>query len=892
MSMALSATPRNVAPEAKASASTELSTDFSAKGLNDGIVMHEGQGEWACKGYVLPWGIMYMPSARLDWEKPVTIDRIVLYDRCSMDEHLSGGTLKFSDGSELSVVAIPNDGSPKELTFPAKTIQWLSFEATDGNGQNIGLSEIEVFEAKGENTSFVEWVDPYIETTRGRWFFCTPGGRPMGMVAAHAFTRNKNQGGGGYNYNFNEILGFSQINDWMISGLNLMPVTGNVDPTQGISGWKSAFKHESETIQPGYHKLHLDRYNTWVEYTATDRVSFYRLNFKNNLEGQLIVDAGSILGNCQMDKAVLNKVSDNRIEGSFVTTGRFWGGPDNVEMFFVLDSDKPFVRADAWSEKGIVPGASEVEGDDAGFILGFDTRLNPEVKVKVALSYTSVENARLNMAQELPGWDFDACRKATQDIWNSMLGRITVKGGTKDQKTKLYTDLWHVLLGRHRINDVNGAYPDYTGGTYVNKRTADPMIVRNLPLAQDGKPAFSMYGFDALWLTQWNLNILWGLAWPEILDDFSACLVQYADNGGMLPRGACAGGYSFIMTGCPATSMLVSTYMQNLMKKVDPEHAYRIIRKNHMPGGMMSYENQDVLKFYIKNGWCPDNAGITLQWAFEDWGAARMASRLGHKSDARMFDKRSMGWQKLYNKEEGLVFTKDAKGNWTHLEPLNGKGWIEANPWQATWSVSHALPQLVDLMGGSDAFCSKLNYAFTQAEPLDFVYAYSGGHVSYANQPGCSNAHVFSYGGKPWLTQYWVRKVKEQAYGAVTPDKGYGGHDEDQGQMGAVSTLMSIGLFSITGNESDTPYYDITSPIFDEVVISLNKDYYQGDEFIIRTHNNSKDNCYIQKAALNGENWEYSQFEHSIYAKGGILELWLGDQPQKTWGKLKYFNCK
>ncbi len=47
-----------------------------------------------------------------------------------------------------------------------------------------------------------------------------------------------------------------------------------------------------------------------------------------------------------------------------------------------------------------------------------------------------------------------------------------------------------------------------------------------------------MYNSDAFWLTQWNLNILWGLAWPSVLDDFAACLIQYADNGGLLPRGA------------------------------------------------------------------------------------------------------------------------------------------------------------------------------------------------------------------------------------------------------------------------------------------------------------------------------------------------------------------
>ncbi len=180
--------------------------------------------------------------------------------------------------------------------------------------------------------------------------------------------------------------------------------------------------------------------------------------------------------------------------------------------------------------------------------------------------------------------------------------------------------------------------------------------------------------------------------------------------------------------------------------------------------------------------------------------------------------------------------------------------------------------------------CQKLNYAFEKAEPEHFVFAYSSGYVSYANQPGCSNAHVFNYAGKPWLTQYWVRKVNELAYGGTSPDLGYGGHDEDQGQMGGVSALMSIGLFSLKGTASAHPVYEITSPVFDEIRIKLDQRYYPGKTFTIKTHNNSAENCYIQKAELNGKPMNRFWFPHEEFAKGGLLELWLGDKPDKEWG--------
>lgn len=892
MPLAMFAGQDNVAPQAKVSVSDILGIGFEARNLVDGKVMYANEGEWACKGSVTSWGVMHLPWAQLDWDNEIDVDRIVLYDRVSELEHLAGGTLHFSDGSKVSVTAIPNDGSPKEVCFPSKKIKWVRFEATDGAGKNIGLSEIEVFRTRGENTEYVEWVDPYIETTRGRWFYCTPAARPFGMVAAHAFTRNKNQGGGGYNYNFNEVLGFSQVNEWTVSGPNIMPVSGGVNPTQGMDGWKSEFKHESEIIQPGYHRLFLDRYKTWVEYTATDRVTFYRLNYTSDKNAKLLVDIGSVLGNCSMDKGALLRISDKRIVGEFMTTERFWGGPDSLKLCFVLDCSVPIKKIDGWSEKGINPDVEAISGNNAGMVLDFGELEGSEVLFKIALSYTTVDNAIENLNTELPHWDFEKIRKDTRDIWNEMFGRIAVEGGSQAQHIKFYTDLWHALLGRHKITDVNGYYPDYTAGPYVNKRTAAPMKIRRVPMDKTGKPTFNMYGFDGLWLTQWNLNILWGLAWPEVLDDLSACLIQYADNGGLLPRGACSGGYSFIMTGCPATNMLVSTYMKDLMKKTKPSHAYEAIKRNHAPGGMMSYESADDLKFYVKKGYCPGNAGKTLEWAFQDWGLSRMALRMGKKSDAALYEKRSRAWTPLFNKNIGLILPKKENGEWLHTDPLNGQGWVEANAWQATWSVSHDLPKLVELMGGGDAFCEKLNYAFEQARPTDFVHAYSGGYVSYANQPGCSNAHLFTYGGQPWLTQYWVRQVKEHAYGGITPDKGYGGHDEDEGQMGAVSALMSLGLFSVTGTEYDSPYYDITSPIFDKITIKLNKDYYSGDEFVINVHNNSADNCYIQKAELNGTDWIYAQLDHVDFAKGGTLNLWLGNMPNKSWGKLKYLGFK
>ena len=881
ISMSLCAGPDNIAPHATITASTMRNPQFQPENIADGIIRVDGKGEWACEGQTTSWGDVRFPWIRLEWKTPQSINRIVLYDRATLSEHIAGGKLLFSDGSMLWVNQIPNNGAGKAIQFEAKTVTWIKFITTDGKGKDLGFSEIEVYPAPAQYTDYVSWVDPYIETNRGRYFFFITGGRPFGMVGAAPLTRNKNQNGGGYNYNETEILGFEQIHSWMISGIEVMPTATSVDPTGGQQAWKSTFSHDDEIVQPGYQRVYLHDHKTWVELTATERVSFYRFRFTEDMNAQILTNLGGYVGNSTMANASVKQVGNTEFEGSFSSVGRFWGGPKDVRIFFVVQFDKPFDALQGWQGKNRNVQADGLTGDSLGVAALYNAKAGDVVQMKIAMSYTSIENAKRNLATECTTWAFDTVRDQSRNVWNEWLGKINVEGGTYNQRIKFYTDLWHVLLGRHKINDISGDYPDRTTGTRDGTFTEAVFKIKTLPKDEKGNLRYNMYNSDAWWLTQWNLNVLWGLAWPSVQDELSASMIQYADNGYLLPRGPCGGGYSYIMTGCPASLLVVSTYMKNLMTKVDARHAFEIVKQNHLPGGMLGRE--DEINFYTKHGWWAGNVGITVEAAFQDWAIAQMANRMGMKKDYAFFLKRSQGWKKCFNPKWKLLFPKDAKGRFMHDDPLSGAGWVEANAWQGTWSVSHGIDELAALMGGKDTLCHKLNYAFEQAQSSDFVFAYTAGYVSYANQPGCSNAHVFNYAGKPWLTQYWVRKVQEQAYGGTTPDTGYGGHDEDQGQMGGVSALMAMGLFSLQGNVSAVPAYDITSPIFDTITITLDPAYYQGKSFRIVTHNNSKENIYIQKAVLNGKPLEHSWFTHAEYTKGGMLELWLGPAPT-AWG--------
>ena len=893
----------NIAPLAATQSSGDNAETSKSANVNDGIIGIRNKGVWVSNSHRMSWGEISYPSISLKWDEPHWIDRIVIYDLPELSRHTAAGELLFSDGSTVSVTCIPNDGRGKEIRFEERKVSWVKFTVSDGDGDRLGLSEIEVYPSLSEpNLAYTEICNPYIETTRGRYFFFVTGSQPFGMISSAPLTRNKNQGGGGYNYNSLEILGFPQVHGWMLSGLNFMPVMGNVDCFKGENEWKSPFSHDSEIVQPGYHRVFLEKYGIWVEQTASDRVGMYRMTFTREGDANLLVSLGGYLATTTMNDCKVTKIDGNTIEGSFNTTGRLWGGPENVRIFFVMKTDAIFAHMDAWNDKEMLTDVATHQGTNekhkqyneyfsyydapqSGVSLNYPgVKPGDEIMVKFAISYTSVENARNNLENDAmaQGWDFDDIKHKSLSNWNEWFGRIDVQGGTAEQRMKFYTDLWHVLLGRHKIDDINGDYPDYTqGGTREGNHVKNAKLIkRTLPKKKDGSAKYHMYNSDSFWLSQWNLNVLWGLAWPEVLDDFAASLVQYDTNGGLLPRGPNAGGYSFIMDGCPATNLLVSAYQKGMMTKVSPDKAFKAMVRNHRPGGMLG--DKEGIEHYIKHGYYPGNAGTTVEIAFQDWSLGQMALRMGKKKEHAYYDRRSHGWTALFNSKHNLIMPKTAEGKWLHDDPMSGWGWMEANAWQATWSLSHDLPRLSQLMGGYDKMCDMLDFAFKQSEKDKFVFGYGAGYISYANQPGLSNAHVFNLLGKPWLSQYWVRKVNALAYGSTSPLEGYGGHDEDQGQMGATSALMSLGLFSLDGTNSVTPTYELTSPVFDSIEIKLNPDYYKSDKFIIRCNNNSAENCYIQSLALNGKTLTAPRITHDEISKGAVLEITLGDTPVKT----------
>ncbi len=744
----------------------------------------------------------------------------------------------------------------------------------------------------------VDLVNPFIDTHNSRWFYFSSACRPFGMVNLSPDTDTKASWGSGYLYDSKFIRCFSHIHAWQLAGVAVMPTSGECKGYLGMDAYQSAFTHDGEVAKPGYHKVFLKDYGIWAELSSSTRVGFHRYTFPEKKKKSIIFDTGAYLAHGPTVFSKVWKVSETEIAGFQVIskTGR---RPKDTPIYFVARLNQPFNLFKGWVNNKMIESVSDtIQGVNAGAEVSFVSEKGGEILMKVAISYTSTEQARKNLDAEINHWNFDRVVDESFKIWNDWLGRIEISGGTQKQQVKFYTDLWHSILGRRITSDVDGKYMDMTG---------EKPAIKSVRLDESGKPLFPHYNFDAWWGSHWSLNILWSMVYPEVMDGFCNTMIDMYNDGGLIPRGPSGGNYTFVMIGDPSVPFFASAYNKGI-RNYDIEKAYEGLRKNAFVGGTRDhagYEHQSPafgggMQYYIRQGWVPegikakgghrDGASMTLEYAYEDWCLGQIAKALDKNDDYKLFNQRAQNYKNLWNPETRMMHPREMDGSWMKdftpiVEGFNARGFCESNSAIYTNFVPQDMKGLIGLFGGNQAYSDFLNKSFMEGEKLDFVGKnknHASNWIDYGNQPGTAMAHLFNYSGAPWLTQKWVRKVKE-VYGDITPYDGYKG-DEDQGQMGALGVLMAIGLFEVDGGASVKPYYEITSPIFDQIKIHLDNNYYPGKEFVITTENNSQDNMYIQSAKLNDKVLNNCWFYHSDFIKGGTLHLKLGQNPNKSWG--------
>jgi predicted alpha-1,2-mannosidase len=751
----------------------------------------------------------------------------------------------------------------------------------------------------------VDLVYPQLDSENSRWIFFSSACRPFGMVNLSPDNKADTDWGSGYRYEKDSIKFFSHIHGWQLSGIPVMPVNGAFKGHLGSNVYGSKYSHEKETVKPGYHSVILDSYGIRAELTSTTRVGFHRYQFPKADESYILLDLGTLLGPSGTVKGLAKKVGNNEIQG-YTLMDKTMRRPKPINVYYAIQFDTPFEKMQAWQD-GKLSGTTEFfEGSNGGAYLKFDTSKAKTILMKVGISYVSEEQARLNISAELPHWNFDQVVKESSDEWNTWLSKIEIEGGTLLQQRRFYTDLWHSLLGRRIISDASGKYCDMTG---PERR------IGQIPLDGNGKPLFNHHNFDAFWGAQWTIAALWQMVYPKIASDFINSMLLMYNDGGLIPRGPSGGNYTAVMSGASTTPFIVGAYMKGI-RTFDAENAFEGMKKNHLPSGMMGkagYEHNSAngggIEFYIERGYVPyplngnwgmhqEGASQTLEYASQDWCLAQMAKSLGKTDDYNYFLKRSKNWKNLYDTQSGWIRPKNMEGKWKEpFDPFQYKnGFIEANAAQATWFVPHDLAGLAVMMGGNDKASEKLNQSFETASKVDFTSGTSHAKelhpeyqripVNYGNQPSIQTAFVFNHIGHPWLTQYWSRRVVDQAFSALSTDRGYNG-DEDQGLMGSLAVLMKIGLFEMNSGAETRPVVELGSPIFDKITIHLDPNYYKGKTFEIELKNNKPENYFIQSATLNRKALNTQWLFHDELVKGGKLTLEMGNEPNKNWGSQK-----
>lgn len=770
----------------------------------------------------------------------------------------------------------------------------------------LGITACSVSEKNTSLEELSQYVEPRIGTAHCRWFHFTPGAMPFGMAKPAPSTNGHigNKSGWeatGYDYRDNTIEGFPCLHEFQIGGIVLMPTCGTLKTVPGAvgdttgTGYRSRFDRKDEIATAGYYSVLLKDYSIRAELTATPRVAFQRFTFPAGNDNHILFDIGNRQGESGAIKdACVELKPDGRIEGWVITEPEYvkkYQKGATVPLYFSAVLDKEPSEYGVFNGENIQADRKETSGVGAGLYLTFRTEKEETVTAKVGLSYTSVENARLNLDAEAETLSFDDALELSHKTWEEYLGRIRVETQVKENKVKFYTGLYHALLGRGLASDINGAYPRHDG------------TVGQIPL-QDGKPVHNLYNTDAAWGAQWNLSQLWALAYPEYYSDYvSSHLLVYQDAGWLADGIANSRYVSGVGTNLLST--IIAGAYQCGIRDFDIKKGYEACLKNELDGenrplGAGKVDTREFVKYgyvpHLEDGDGPHEAFMfsashTLEYSYSAWALAQWAKQLGKTEDYNRLMDLSKGWERIYDPSVNFVRPKKKDGSFIDkFEPMEvWRGFQEGNAWQYTFYVPHDVKGLAGKVG-IDVFNQRLDSIFTVSRKLIFsggkeVGAFAGLQTLYnhGNQPCLHISWMFNEAGRPSLTQKWVRAILNEFYG-IDGIHGYGyGQDEDQGQLGAWYVIASMGLFDIKGLTDEQPGFALGSPLFDKITVSLNNRYYQGKEFVIETKNNNLQNDYIQSMNLNGKVWTDTHIPFEAIINGGHLIMEMGSQPRDVY---------
>ena len=738
----------------------------------------------------------------------------------------------------------------------------------------IGIASIVCFLYCTTHTkSTIDYVNPFI-CTQGDHGHQHPGAVvPWGMVKLgpdtypSSLTGNGNWAHSGYNYSDNEIRGFSHLRivgsggtkiydrEWLIS---LLPIVGNpeITPEKCVA----PIDKQSETAKPGFYHVVLNDHKIQADLTSTKHCGFHKYTFPKSNDAHIIIKTGS---GFKIAESTVSVVSSDELSGTI-----------NKIIYFHIKFNKPFKSFSVWDEN-IHSNQKEIGGKRIGVILDFETEANEVILSKVGISTVSIDQARKNLEDEVPDWNFNSTAQRAKEAWEKVLNKVVVEGD-EEYKEIFYTHLYHSYQTPEDVTDVNGKYT----GTDKQIHIAD------------GYTHYDNYAFWDDYRTKYPLLTL---TQPDIFRDIIKSILDIYDQGwDYWPYMTCR--HEHMLTA------VVDGYVKGILD-FDLEKAYQGIRDEVVTCRTIRREQKKKLARKMGElGYIPTRPDLTMECSYDYWCVAQMAQALGHDDDYRGFIKRARNYQNVWDSTAtfwrgeaeniyGFFRARAEDGQWLEFphDPrvIDEKYVYEGSMWQWRWFVPHDVSGLINLIGGREKFVHDLDYFFSHD-------LYNQG-----NQPDLHAPFLFNYAGAPWLTQKYVRHIltepMTQYFGTheffdkpihdrifkSTPDGYLREMDDDYGCMAAWYVLSAMGLYQVCPGQ---PIYQLTAPIFKKVTLNLDTKYYPGEQFIIIAKDLSSKNIYIQSALLNKKPYNKPWITHQDIVKGGELLFEMGPKPNENWG--------
>jgi putative alpha-1,2-mannosidase len=685
---------------------------------------------------------------------------------------------------------------------------------------------------------YTQYVNPFIGTG-GHGHVFLGANVPFGNIQAGP--TQKKQGWdwcSGYHYSDSTVIGFGQMH---LSGTGIGDL-GDVSllPMTNPSQREVMFSHKAEYVRPGYYSVMLAS-GIRVELTATQRVAFHRYSFPADAtKGYIALNLAQGIGWDKMTSCKFKQESDKIITGFRMSEG--WAKDQRV--YFVAEFSEP-VKLE------------ENERDTIGIFSVAST--NQPLLVKVGISAVSVENARENLQQELPGWNFASVVAKANADWNRELSKIAIK--TQDERAKriFYTALYHTMIAPSVFSDVNGEYRGADGKTH--------------------KGDFTDYTTFSLWDTYRAAFPLMTLIQPEMQRDLAETMLHIFKQQGKLPVWHLMGNETDCMVGNPGIPVLVDIALKGF--NVDKKAVFEAVKAS----AMRDERGMGLLKKY---GYIPcdldpekETVAKGLEYALADACIAKLAKQLGKTEDYKYFYKRSQSYRDFYFDKQ-TKFMRGVTSDHKFREPFDPfstvhrqDDYTEGNAWQYVWLVPHDVHGLVAAFGGEKPFVSKLDSLFIVNGDMgaDASPDITGliGQYAHGNEPSHHILYMYNYVGQPWKGADKIRYVLANLY--HDDFDGLSGN-EDVGQMSAWYILSSVGFYQV---DPAGGRYVFGSPLFDEATLNVGN----GKTFRVVAHNNSSENKYIQSAKLNGKPYTRSYIDFKDIVRGGTLEFVMGNKPSQ-----------